>query len=212
MGNFLGVKAWESDEGVGSSEPGTVCDGVAAEAEMVVLLERVCFCGGGVDEIDGTMVRSGSSSSNRGMYRPPPTVSLLEKRLNNSELFVRFGVRLELVTMEATDPLRKGCLRSSFSSGISSDSLDVELFAAGGRREGDRRPIGLGGMAEKVVNPLMEGLRVCVGRSEKVGWKSCWPVRVGDPRGGVGIEPVPIPVKRGGVEDSAVAGGGENVE
>jgi len=109
-----------------------------------------------------------------------------------------------LVAFDATDPLLDGNLRSSLcsrNSGICSDSLVTVLLNGKGRRAGDRGPIGLGGMAEKVVKPLTEVLLVCVARKENVGWKSCWVPRMKDGRVGDDRAPAPKPVKRGGVDD-----------
>lgn len=118
---------------------------------------------------DWTIVASGSSSPDSGIYLPPPTVSFLENRRSTSELLDFLGVRMELVATDVNEPLLDGCLLASFASGPCSDSQLAEVLDTGGRCAGDRGPMGLGGMAENVVNPLMEVLRVCVGRSENVG-------------------------------------------
>lgn len=130
----------------------------------------------------------GSPSPEREIYRPPLIVSFFENRLKSSELLDLFGPRLLIVAFDAMDPLREGCFRSSSSpgvrsclgSGICSDTLELELADAAGRLAGDKGPAGLGGIAEKVLKPLTEGLRVCVGRGEKVGWKRGCPARLGE--------------------------------
>ena len=62
------------------------------------------------------------------------------------------------------------------------------------------------------MKPFAEVLLVCVGRREKVGWKSCCAPRVGEGRLGRARGPSPIPVRRGGDDDWASRGVGERVE